>query len=77
MARGYTIQCSMQITQTRCTLSWTAGARQAGRGSGKARGREEGGREGSREGGGRKDITRGGRETGGGEWHISPYDGSL
>ena len=64
MARRYTIQCSMQITQTRCTLSWTAGGRQAGRGPGKERGRKDGGREGAREGGGRIEVTRGWREGG-------------
>ena len=78
MARHYTIQCSVSSTRTRCTLSWTAGGRQAGRGrarSGKGRrvgeeGREqEGGREGGRggrqvgrEGGGRTGGREGGRE---------------
>ena len=79
MDRRYTIQCSMPITQTRCTLSWTAGGRQAGRGPCKERGRKEGGREGAREGGGKEGFNKwreGGRQEGG-EGPISPSDVSL
>ena len=77
LARHYTIQCSVPNTQTRCTLSWTAGGRQAG-GGGQARseegrrvGRREQGRvgEGGRDGGrerGRKGVGGWRMEEGGG-----------
>ena len=46
MARLYAIQCRMPITQPRCTLSWTAGGRQGGRGQARSdEGRRVGGRE--------------------------------
>ena len=80
MARRYTIQCSMLITQTRCTLSWTAGGRQAGRRPCKKRGRKEGGWEGGIKGGWGKEGCNKRREGGrqeGGEGPISPSDGSL
>ena len=70
MARRYTIQCSVPNTQTRCTLSWTVGGRQVGRGVCKERGRKEGGREGARDGGGRREggskgmVGEGGRKGG-------------
>ena len=57
MARRYTIQCSVPNTHTRCTLRWTAGGRQAGRGQAR---REERRRVGGREQGG----GVGGRERG-------------
>ena len=46
MDRRYTIQCSMPITQTRCTLSWTAGGRRQGGGHARS---DEGRRVGWRE----------------------------
>ena len=60
------IQCSVPNTQTRCTLSWTAGDRQARRegtreGGEGGREQEEGGREVGREEGGREQED-GGRE---------------
>ena len=67
MARHYTIQCSVPNTQTRCTLSWTAGGRQAG-GGGQARseeGRRVGRREqGSKGGWGKEEGMEGGRKGG-------------
>ena len=66
LASHYTIQSSVQNTQTQCTLSWTAAGRQA-EGAGKERGRMEGGREEAKGGwdGGREQGeggTEGGRE---------------
>ena len=66
MARRYTIQCSVPNTQTRCTLSWTAGGRQAGRGQARSeKGRRVGGMEQGMLGEGGREQYEGWREGGG------------